>query len=1012
MKKRLLSVILCAAMAVSMMAGCGDKGQTTDPTPTTAPTQAADPTKAPEPTAEPTAAPTEAPAPAGEALPEPVYYIGMEDATGLSAREKGEGSTMDERVPASDKELMFTNGVKGNALWLDGNYGAQVDAIEPINTDTYTLSFWVWCARFATYSTTLQFGNGMAVGTTEHWLSFTTPDAGTTYPQLWNRNAALNIWPNPSYEAEKCYARKQWAHIVLVCDETDLIDLNGTMVLNAKLYVNGVPSENVIQIVPGLFTGDKATTDWRFLLGVNPWDAIMKGAIDEIYVFDEALTAGQVATLYADGDGSTVPELSTLPEPEVIRDYTAVAPSGTVIGAQDGSSVYGDAYSEIKEVGVGETVAVKFKNYVPSTLDANGKNTYDFANTFSLILQNVAEGHSTADNAEYKEYAVISGSEGYEAAAKISDLNVTRNTFNQFNPKNFTTDSDLATFTVAITNVGTTAKVAVKATCADAITRYIDIEEIPVDGPLYYTLTTNGSFIDIAADEPVSGELVGATDNSSPFFTAFSDSVLVKAGTTERVHFKNYTNGVANWNNFIVVLQNIPDAHSNGVDSTSLTAAPIDANYKEYAVLRTDNWGWGTAFANTEADKSCNWVWDTYLSDMQGADVVLDITNTGTMAEVFATVTTKAGTVYTQKYTNIAVEGDFYYCLTTDGSWIEIKGTPVGATDNSSPFFTAFSDTVKIEPNTTERVHFTNYTNGVANWNNFVLVLQNMADAHSNGVDSTSLTAAPIDANYKEYAVLRADNWGWGTAFANTEADKSCNWVWDTYLSDMQGADVVLDITHTGTSVDVFATVTTKAGTVYTQKYTNIAVDGDLYYCLTTDGSWLDIHGTTVGAQDNSTAFFTEFSDIVKIEVGETEVVKFRNYTNGVANWNNFVVVLQNMDGAHSNGVDSTSLTAQPIDANYKEYAVLRADNWGWGTAFANTEADKSCNWVWDTYLSDMQNAYVVLEITNTGTGAEVLATVTTAMGTVYTQKYTNIGVDGDLYYCLSVDGGWISIFE
>ena len=252
MKKRLLSVLLCAALAVSMMAGCGN-GDTTDPTPTTAPTQATEPTTAPE----PTKAPEPTAAPAGETLPEPVYYIPMEDATGLSAREKGTGSTMDERVPAVDKELMFTNGVKGNALWLDGNYGAQVDAIEPINTDTYTLSFWVWCARFATYSTTLQFGNGMAVGTTEHWLSFTTPDAGTTYPQLWNRNAAVGTWPNPSYETEKNYARKTWAHIALVCDETDLIDLNGNMVLNAKLYVNGVPSENVIQIVPGLFTGDK-----------------------------------------------------------------------------------------------------------------------------------------------------------------------------------------------------------------------------------------------------------------------------------------------------------------------------------------------------------------------------------------------------------------------------------------------------------------------------------------------------------------------------------------------------------------------------------------------------------------------------------------------------------------------------------------------------------------------------------------------------------------------------------
>jgi len=995
MKKRLLSVLLCAAMAVSMMAGCGSE---TTAEPTTAPTEApANPTEAPA--ADPTEAPkpTEAPAPAGETLPEAKYYFPMEDATGLSAREKGTGSTMDERVPAVDKELMFTNGVKGNALWLDGNFGAQVDGIEPINTDTYTLSFWVWAARFSTYGTTLQFGNGMAEGATEHWLSFTTPDNGTTYPQLWNRNAAVGTWPNPSFEAEKCYGRKSWAHIALVCDETDLIDLNGNMVLNAKLYVNGVPSENVIQIVPGLFTGDKATTDWRFLLGVNPWDAIMKGAIDEIYVFDKALTAGQIATLYADGDAKAVPAKSTEPEPEVIRDYSATVASGTIIGNTDGSSVYGDAYSEIKEVGVGETVAVKFKNYVPSKLSAEGKNVFDFANTFSLILQNVAEGHSTADNADYKEYAVIAGSEGYEAAAKLSDLKVTRNTFNQFNPKNFTTDSDLATYTIGITNNGTTAKVTVKAVCADTIIRYIDVEEIPVDGPLYYTLTTNGSFIDVAADDPVTGLVVGNTDCTTPFWTVFSDTVKVEAGTSKKLHFKNYTSGANNWNNFVVILQNIADEH-----------AKTDTNgYKEYAVLRADNWGWNlTADTGNLAalgwTLESNWNWDTFKSDLNGADVFLEVKNNGTTAEVIANVITKTGATYTQKYLDIPVDGDLYYCLTVDNSWLEIKGTPVGTMDCATPFWTAFSDTVKIEAGKTERVHFTNYTSGANNWNNFVVILQNIANEH-----------AKTDTNdYKEYAVLRADNWGW-----NLTADTGnlpalgwtleSNWNWDTFKSDLSGADVVLDVTNKGTTAEVVATVTTKTGTVYTQKYLDIPVDGDLYYCLTVDNSFIDIHGTTVGTMDCAAGFWTVFSDTVKVETGTTDVVKFRNYTSGANNWNNFVVILQNIADEH----------AKTDTNDYKEYAVLRADNWGW-----NLTADTGnlpalgwvleSNWNWDTFKNDMNGALVELAVINNGTTAEVVATVTTMNGDVYTQKYSNIAVDGDLYYCLTVDGSYLSIFE
>lgn len=975
MKKKLLSVLLCATMAVSMFAGCGSDATvepTTAPTATTAPTEAADPTAAP------TAAPTEAPVVTAEELPEPVYYFGMEDATGLSARKNTSGTTMDERVYLVEDELQFTNGVKGNALWLDGNYGAQIDAMEPINTDTYTLSFWVWCARFSTYGTTVQFGNGMAVGTTEHWLSFTTPDAGVTYPYLWNRNAALSIWPNPSYETETCYGRKSWAHIVLVCDENDLIDLGGTMVLNAKCYVNGVPSENEIQIVPGLFTGDKVETDWRFLLGVNPWDTIMKGAIDELYVFDEALTAGQVATLYADGDKDSVPAKSTEPEPEVIRDYSATAASGTILGNTDGSSVYGETYSDIIEVPVGQTVAVKFKNYVPSKLNDAGKNVYDFANTFSLILQNVAEGHSTADNADYKEYAVISGSEGYEASAKISDLNVTRNTFNQFNPEKFTTDSDLATYTVAITNYGTTAKVTMKASCADAIIRYVDVEEIAVDGSLYYCLTTNGSFIDIAAEDAAYGQIVGNTDCSTPWWTAFSDTVKVEEGTTAKVHFKNYTNGNANWNNFLVVLQNIADAH-----------AATDTNgYKEYAVLRADAFGWGSGYDGIVTPES-NFNWDTYTSDMNGADVILEITNNGTTADVVATIYTKSGTVYTEKYLGVAVDGDLYYCLTAEGAYVEIKGTPVGLFDNSTPWWTNHSDTVKVEAGTTERVYFKNYTSGANNWNNFLVVLQNVPDVHS----------AEVVTEYKEYAVLRADNFGWGSGYDGI-ATAECNYVWETFTSDMNGADVVLDITNNGTTVDVVATVYTKTGSVYTQKYMGITVDGDVYYCLLTEAGFLDVIGTTVGALDNSTGWWTAHSNTVKVEAGETANVTFRNYTSAQNNWNNFVVILQNVADVHN----------AEVVTDYKEYAVVRADNFGWGDGYAT--ATLECTWNWDTFLSDINGALVDLAITNNGTTADIVATVTTKNGDVYTQKYLGITVDGDLYYCLSTELGWLCIFE
>ena len=980
MKRKLLSAILSAAMVVTMLVGCGGEETPSSSTP------ASDPVVTEAPAADPTAAPAADPtaAPAGdvtaEAIPDPVYYFSFDDATGLSARMNTSGSTMDERVYPVDNQFQFTNGVKGNCLWLDGNFGAQVDGIEPLNKETYTISFWSWASRLSNYSTTLQFGNGMATGTTEHWLSFTTLDAATAYPCIWSRwqPETGNVQPFPYYDDDGVYGRKKWAHFCLVVDETKTVENSGAVILQAQLYIDGVPSENEIQVVPGVFTGDKATTDWRFLIGVNPWDKIFKGAMDELYVFDQALTAGQVATLYADGDPSGVPELSTVPEPEVIRDYAAVTATGTMVGNPDGTSKYGENYSEIVEVPVGQTVAVKFKNYISSKLNAEGKNVYDFADAFSLILQNVAEGHSTADNAEYKEYAVISGSEGYEAAAGLSPLNVTRNTFDQFNPEKYTMAADAATYTVAITNLGETAKVAVKASCSDAIIRYIDVEEIAVDGPLYYCLTTNGCAIDIAAEDAAYGEIVGNTDCSTPFWTVHSDTIKVEAGTTSKLHFKNYTNGLANWNNFLVVLQNVADVHN----------AEVVTEYKEYAVLRADNFGWGAGFDGIVTPE-CNWNWDTFASDMNGADVILEVTNNGATADVVATVYTKSGSVYTQKYPGIAVDGDLYYCLTCEGAYLEIKGTPVGNFDNSTGFWTQHSGTTKVEAGKTERVYFKNYTNGAANWNNFLVVLQNVADVHN----------AEVVTEYKEYAVLRADNFGWGDGYATATLD--CNWNWDTFASDMNGADVVLDVTNNGATADVVATVYTKTGNVYTQKYTGIAVDGDLYFCLTCEGAFLDIIGTSVGNLDCSTGFWTTHSETTKVEAGTTEVVTFRNYTNGMANWNNFLVVLQNVADVHN----------AEVVTEYKEYAVLRADNFGWGAGYDGIVTPE-CNWNWDTFASDMNGALVKLEVTNNGATADVVATVTTKNGDVYTQKYAGIKVDGDLHFCLTCEGSWLCIFE
>jgi hypothetical protein len=143
-----------------------------------------------------------------------------------------------------------------------------------------------------------------------------------------------------------------------------------------------------------------------------------------------------------------------------------------------------------------------------------------------------------------------------------------------------------------------------------------------------------------------------------------------------------------------------------------------------------------------------------------------------------------------------------------------------------------------------------------------------------------------------------------------------------------------------------------------------------------------------VGAEDNSTAFWGAFSDDFKAPVGETKSITFTNYSSLAGNYSNFVVVLRKADTA-------------------TEYAVVRADNFGWGDGFAaclysGTQGD------WSTWLAGMNGAKVTVYVTNCGNGtADVQAVMEGTTGTTSTQYYLGINTvdSNDLNFALTVDG-------
>ena len=298
---------------------------------------------------------------------------------------------------------------------------------------------------------------------------------------------------------------------------------------------------------------------------------------------------------------------------------------------------------------------------------------------------------------------------------------------------------------------------------------------------------------------------VGATDNSTAFWGEHSEMMKVGAGESFVTSFTNYTNGQNNWNNFVIVL--------------------TKANGDEYAVVRADNYGWGAGYDNNpnlvtsggQAD------WGAWLAAMDGAKVTTAVTNNGDgTADVHAVMEGTDGITYVQEYKGIAIDDpdDFYFHFTVDGSHIEFDDV-VGAEDNSTAFWGAHSLDFFVPEGKTTTTRIKNFSSLQNNWNNTCVVLTS---------DGTA-----------EYAVVRADNYGWGTGYEGnpnlvTSGGQSD---WGAWLAAMDDAYMTISVTNHGTSADVKMIMVGNDGVTYYQDYFGIAISNDLYFRLTVDGSHL-----------------------------------------------------------------------------------------------------------------------------------------------------------------------------
>ena len=512
----------------------------------------------------------------------------------------------------------------------------------------------------------------------------------------------------------------------------------------------------------------------------------------------------------------------------------------------------------------------------------------------------------------------------------------------------------------------------------------------------------------------ISPTTLGATDNSDAWWTSHLDAdIKIESNKSYSTTFTNYTSGGNNWNNYVVVLRK--------------------ADKTEYAVMRSDDYCWGDAVGGNGGplithSNSASDDWGGWLAQMNGAKVTVTVTNYGdNTADVVAEVTGTEGLTSTQKYLGIPVESaDLYLDFTTDGCHYVFDKAEMDVADvkDQQPESMELIDVPAEVDKGTSVKDFTStlkakvtYADGavkevaasdlefivvpdmetvgekyvVATLNKTLLgkaadktISANAKFSVVAGIKSITVTKAPEHTNYYFFnssAFAGADR---TLAFDPTGMEVTAKYV--------EGEDAVLD-----NSKLTFSAIPATAGkhevTITTENGRKTTVEVNV-----AESKLVAANPTpsVIGATDNSSAFWTEFSDDIKIPAGQTLEYGFTNYTDAAANWHNFCVILR--------------------QASLTEYVVVRADNYGWTYDNAGPYGYKDCTPSggqadWAAWLAAMNGAKCKVYITNNNNSrADIQMTMLGNDGVTYTQSYLGIsGIDvNDLQSALTVENAHV----
>ncbi len=530
--------------------------------------------------------------------------------------------------------------------------------------------------------------------------------------------------------------------------------------------------------------------------------------------------------------------------------------------------------------------------------------------------------------------------------------------------------------------------------------------------------------------------IIGETDYSSSWWTAFSKYYQVPNGEEWQARFTLNINpsGTLYYQNFALVITNDEDRNTT--------------NYKEYGAIRFDatndsvsyNSQWGSdyyylPFAYTSATLLFSPDEDNNVTNLSSLGGTVTISVDRTDANAF-TVTMTNGTqtkTYAQPYAlgnlNTDASNETIRCfLCPEGSYISFQKTsiePIGGVTSSEdknpvsmvlenvPEYVEIGSSLEsVMADVTAVVTFEEDVTKTVTADD--LIFSSIPDISTTGEKTlVAIYNLTYNGEYCETPIIATATFTVEDAITaidvTTQPTRTTYYYYETLATENM-SDRTLAFDPTGMVVTAtyqnggsetisnsrlsFSAVTAEEGSqTVTITYGNVSTTVE----VTVNSSVAEEvqnSANVVGEDDNTTAFWGAFSDDFSVPAGTTRYVTFTNYTDGVNNYDNFVVVLR--------------------DSEYNEYAVVRADNYGWGNGYDSATLSGGQS-DWSAWLAAMDGAKVTVYVTNCNNGtADVQCVMQGNDGVTYTQYYLGISsVDlSDLTFALTTEAGHLVFNE